>query len=90
MDSNPKQSETRGDRDSKPRGRWFVRSWFGIVFLVVFLEAALLIYDWMYGEAVAHLGWRFMITISTIPVLAVAVLCLPLLVVGVIRDRKPT
>ena len=67
---------------------WLVRTWFGLEIFAVIALAIIIAIDWIAGEGVAHLGWRFTLSYAAMILLVLAIVTLPLLVVAVVRDKR--
>jgi hypothetical protein len=69
-------------------GRRLVRVWLGAIGLTALVLAALVGYDLLRGEAISHLGLRFVLLLSAVALVGVAVSLLPLLIVALVIGRR--
>ena len=70
--------------------RHLVRAWAIIVIGVTLLMGGLLAWSAANpdDELIGHFGWGFALTLHVLPVLAVAIVGLPLLVAAAVMDRR--
>jgi hypothetical protein len=70
------------------RSNWLVRSWFALVSLAAMVMTGALVYDYIWGEGIAHLGLAWFINLSLLCLAALGAILLPLLVTAVILEHK--
>ena len=79
---------TEGNQGKRRLSTWLVRVWFGGVALTALVLAGLLVYDWFRGEGISHLGLAYLLELSAVAFIGVALALLPLLVLAVVINRK--